>query len=94
MIFDAVSVSRDRMLSMDTFAAAIERLQSKCVASRPDSPRHNPFSGFEELPTFSDAAAFLVMEAVERASGNQTLAARLLGISQPALSKRLKMLKV
>ena len=93
MVYDAVSVHRDRMLSMDTFIKAIERLQSECVATGADTPRQNPFSGFAELPTFSDAAAFLVMEAMDRASGNQTLAARLLGISQPALSKRLKMLK-
>ena len=91
MVYDAVSVHRDRMLSMDTFIKAIERLQSECVATGADTPRQNPFSGFAELPTFSDAAAFLVMEAMDRASGNQTLAARLLGISQPALSKRLKM---
>ncbi|WP_422128155.1 helix-turn-helix domain-containing protein [Vibrio hannami] len=32
----------------------------------------------------------LVSEAMERAEGNQSLAARMLGISQPALSKRLK----
>ncbi|HXV22616.1 MAG TPA: helix-turn-helix domain-containing protein [Desulfuromonadales bacterium] len=32
----------------------------------------------------------LVEEALRRARGNQTLASRLLGISQPALSKRLK----
>jgi DNA-binding NtrC family response regulator len=93
MVYDAVSVHRDRMLSMDTFIKAIERLQSECVAIGADTPRQNPFSGFAELPTFTDAAAFLVMEAMDRASGNQTLAARLLGISQPALSKRLKMLK-
>ena len=90
MVYDAVSVHRDRMLSMETFIKSIERLQSECSVTRADSNRQNPFSGFEELPTFSDAAAFLVLEAMDRAGGNQTLAARLLGISQPALSKRLK----
>jgi len=91
MVFDAVSVHRDRMLSMDSFIKAIESLQSQCTAPGTEAARQNPFSGFEELPTFSDAAAFLVLEAMDRAGGNQTLAARLLGISQPALSKRLKM---
>ena len=32
----------------------------------------------------------LVAEAMRRAQGNQSIASRLLGISQPALSKRLK----
>jgi DNA-binding NtrC family response regulator len=93
MIYDAVSVYHDRVLSMDTFIRYIERLQSACSAMGTDTARQNPFSGFSELPTFSDAAAFLVLEAMDRAGNNQTLAARLLGISQPALSKRLKMLK-
>ncbi len=93
MIYDAVSVHRDRMLSMESFVKAIESLQSQCPAATADPARSNPFSGFEDLPTFTDAAAFLVMEAMDRAGGNQTLAARLLGISQPALNKRLKMLK-
>lgn len=93
MVFDAVSVHRDRMLSMDSFIQSIERLQYQCSTPAGGATRQNPFAGFDELPTFTDAAAFLVMEAMERASGNQTLAARLLGISQPALSKRLKLLK-
>ncbi|KAB0670120.1 sigma-54-dependent Fis family transcriptional regulator [Oryzomonas sagensis] len=92
MVYDAVSVHRDRMLSMESFIKAVERSQKQggggAVAP---AARQNPFAGFDELPTFSDAAAFLVMEALDRANGNQTLAARLLGISQPALSKRLKM---
>lgn len=93
MVYDAVSVHGDRMLSMESFVKAVEQRQTECPPARVDRSRQNPFSGFEELPTFSDAAAFLVMEAMNRASNNQTLAARLLGISQPALSKRLKMLK-
>jgi len=93
MVYDAVSVHRDRMLSMDSFVKAIEQRQSECAPTDAGTSRQNPFSGFDELPTFSEAAAFLVTEAMARASGNQTLAARLLGISQPALSKRLKMLK-
>ncbi len=93
MVFDAVSVHRNRMLSMDSFVRALEWAQGESSPAQMSSPRSNPFAGFAELPTFGDAAGFLVMEALDRAGGNQTLAARLLGISQPALSKRLKMLK-
>ncbi|HEY5513184.1 MAG TPA: helix-turn-helix domain-containing protein, partial [Geomonas sp.] len=53
-------------------------------------PDRNIFSGIERLPTFIEAAELLVTEAMARSGGNQTIAARLLCISQPALSKRLK----
>jgi DNA-binding NtrC family response regulator len=93
MVFDAVSVHRDRMLSMDSFIRDVERSRHEADPVLKPATRQNPFAGFDELPTFTDAAAFLVMDAMDRANGNQTLAARLLGISQPALSKRLKMLQ-
>ncbi|HJV64293.1 MAG TPA: sigma-54 dependent transcriptional regulator [Geomonas sp.] len=92
MVFDAVSLNHDKVLGMESFLKAVGRVQSAAPPVRHDA-RRNPFSGFPELPSFSDAAGFLVMEAMDRAGGNQTMAARLLGISQPALSKRLKMLK-
>jgi DNA-binding NtrC family response regulator len=93
MIYDAVSQQRERTLSLELFARVAERSRPESGANAAPPQRHNPFAGFEELPTFGDAAAFLVLEAMERAGGNQTTAARLLGISQPALSKRLKMIK-
>ena len=46
----------------------------------------------EPLPNLQTLTACLVKEAMHRTQGNQTLAGRLLGISQPALSKRLKKL--
>jgi DNA-binding NtrC family response regulator len=88
MIYDAVSVHRERILSLDTFKSAIGSATAKeppvVVSGR------NIFSGVEKLPSFSEAADLLVEEAMARSGGNQTIAARLLSISQPALSKRLK----
>ena len=43
-----------------------------------------------ELPTIKQATDLLVREAMQRANGNQSIAAGMLGISQQALSKRLK----
>lgn len=93
MVYDAVSLHRDRMLSMDSFVKAVGQPLSETQPSAAPSTKQNPFAGFIELPTFNEAAGFLVAEAMERANGNQTLAARLLGISQPALNKRLKALR-
>lgn len=55
------------------------------------SPPGPEFTSFERLPTFVEAAELLVEEAISRANGVQAIAARLLGISPPALNKRLKM---
>ena len=85
MIFDAVSLTTGPTLALAGIGAAT----GHCDACR-DAPPANLFAGCERLPTFSEAADLLVTEAMARAGGNQTLAARLLGISQPALSKRLK----
>jgi DNA-binding NtrC family response regulator len=87
MVYDAVSVHRERILSLDTFIKAIGPAKEKSPAAVIQD--HNLFAGLERLPTFSEAAGLLVQEAMARSGGNQTIAARLLCISQPALSKRL-----
>jgi DNA-binding NtrC family response regulator len=88
MVYDAVSVHTDRVLSMDTFLRAIGQREAQPAGG--DAGDRNPFSGLDRLPGMDEALELLVREAMARADGNQTIAARLLGISQPALSKRLK----
>jgi DNA-binding NtrC family response regulator len=85
MLFDAVSLTTGPSLALDGIQAAL----GGCAPGRNDAPA-NPFAICDRLPTFAEAADCLVTEALARSGGNQTLAARLLGISQPALSKRLK----
>lgn len=91
LVYNAVSVHRDRVLSMDTFLKTVIRPESKQNLPEVAGPEKNLFAALERLPTFGEAAELLVEEAMSRANGNQTIAARLLGISQPALSKRLKL---
>jgi DNA-binding NtrC family response regulator len=89
MVHDAVSVHRERILSMETFVHAIERAGGAAVV-RPRPGGANPFAHLDQLPTIKEAVEMLVEEAVSRGGGNQTIAARQLGITQSALSKRLK----
>ncbi|PLY02663.1 MAG: two-component system response regulator [Desulfuromonas sp.] len=58
------------------------------AASSPKTP--SPLSYDAELPTIKQATHDLVRAALAKTGGNLTAAARILGISQPALSKRLK----
>ncbi len=48
------------------------------------------FAPDNRLPTLAEIDDLLIAEAMHRADHNQSIAARILGISQPALSKRLK----
>ncbi len=88
MVFDAVSVHQERVLSMEAFVQAIGRRPSEATGGQADE--RNPFAGIDRLPGFDEALRLLVEEAMARAGGNQTIAARLLGVTQSALSKRLK----
>jgi DNA-binding NtrC family response regulator len=90
MVFDAVSVHKERVLSMDAFLASMGKAADASPAGDDGRGERNPFAAVERLPTYDEALELLTREAMARAGGNQTLAARLIGLSQPALSKRLK----
>jgi len=89
MVHDAVTLHQGGILSMKTFA---ERIGGSIRDPRPGicPGEANPFDQMIELPSLQQAGKYLVEAALHRSAGNQSVAARLLGISQPALSKRLK----
>jgi DNA-binding NtrC family response regulator len=88
MVYDAVSLERGDVLSLETFRNAIRGTRPPRATS--PAARRNPFAALQALPSFEGTLALLVDEAMARAGGNQTAASRLLGISQPALWKRLR----
>jgi two-component system nitrogen regulation response regulator GlnG len=92
MVFDAVSNHRSRMLSLDQFKAAIEQSES-CPKASADQSAERPGMAIRfshQLPTLRDAEKALVSEALKRAQGSQSIAARMLGITRQALNRRLR----
>lgn len=94
MVYAAVSHCTSRTLSMATFK---EHLDAARVAGteerRRDDSGDSPIRLFDQLPTLKGVQILLIDEALRRASGNQSLAARLLGITQSGLSKAMKRMR-
>jgi DNA-binding NtrC family response regulator len=93
MAFDAVSRHTGKVLSMESFIAAMGQPGVLPPGTAGAASQRNPFEGQVPLPTFREALDLLIGEAMSRSGGNQTIAARLLGVSQPTMSKRLKVLR-
>jgi DNA-binding NtrC family response regulator len=91
MIFDALSRHRGGPLSLEVFKAHIRReIGVPEAENKPAAGAADQLQFPEDLPTIKESTRRLVEEALKRADGNQTVAARMLGISQQALSKRLR----
>ncbi|GLQ32839.1 sigma-54-dependent transcriptional regulator [Litoribrevibacter albus] len=92
MAFDAMSLHKSRMLSMNAFKKAIDATSDGAMptVSSTENTTQNVFNPDEPLPQMSEVSDLLAQEAMRRAEGNQSIACSLIGISQPALSKRLK----
>ncbi len=95
MIIDAVSRHKSGVLSLQAFRSHIKRSLPENTGQaehQPDATSKSPSIVFPgpDLPTIKQATDQLVREAMQRSNGNQSIAAGMLGISQQALSKRLK----
>ncbi len=86
VVYDALS--RPGPLSLRIFREALG-MDAPMPAAAP-ATADELFAGRDRLPTIKEATEALVTEAVKRAEGNQSTAARLLGISPQALSQRRK----
>ncbi|MDA8427054.1 MAG: sigma-54 dependent transcriptional regulator [Treponema sp.] len=87
MVFEAVNQHCSGPLPLGPFKAAIG---NRIAASARGASKAAMFRLFESLPSLSEVSEFLVDEALRRSGGNQSAAARLLGISPQAVSKRVR----
>ncbi len=85
MIYDAVSKHKSGTLPMESFKKAM------IGKSRPISRVQNESSVIfsHSIPTLKEVTKLTINEALKKAKGNQSIAAQILGISRPALNKRL-----
>ena len=93
MVNDAVSGHEGGVLPTEPFRRKIDEHTS--VFPRDDAHKvgavtfSDTLSLLQELPALKEIQDLVIAEALQRADGNQTIAARLLGISREALNKRL-----
>jgi transcriptional regulator with PAS, ATPase and Fis domain len=91
MVFDAMAQHKNGILALTAFREHIilmRKIEEKQLES--GSTSATSFTGAKTLPSIKHATRMLIEEAMHRANNNQSIAASLLGISQQALSKRLK----
>jgi DNA-binding NtrC family response regulator len=95
MICDAVSRHHSGVLSLESFREKIGVPMERLVDTASTANLHtfslsnNTLVFPEELPTLRELEDTLIAEALRRAEGNQSIAARLLGISRTTLNSRL-----
>ena len=92
MVHDAVSQHEGGVLSTEPFREAIDEQTSALHKDTVTGAREVGFTetlaSARDLPSLKEVESLVIAEALKRADGNQTIAARLLSISREALTKR------
>jgi DNA-binding NtrC family response regulator len=86
MVYDSVSRQDSPVLALADFKSGMQRKTP--LEPGESAPSLLAFS--DRLPTLDQAQELLIDEALKRASGNQSLAAGMLGVSHQALNKRIR----
>lgn len=96
MVYDAVGMHKEKILSMVQFKKNMDfSIESGSeMATNENMEEVAYFNPNSPLPSLQQVENLLVEEALRRTEGNQSTASRLLGVSQPALSKRIKKMRL
>ncbi len=89
MVFDAMAGHKSKMLSMKAFKAAIYSNTSSGQDNKNLTNMNDDDSWaslLDELPTLKQASQILIAEAMKRAGGNMSQAAKLLGIHRQTMA--------
>ncbi|MDX5585321.1 MAG: sigma-54 dependent transcriptional regulator [Aureibaculum sp.] len=92
MIYDAVAQHQSgTIISMNSFKKCIkqEREKSQIDKTILSSSNQTNLNFIGRFPTLKEAEHLVIKEAMKQANGNQGIAAAILGISRPALNRRL-----
>jgi len=90
MVFDAVARHKSGpTLSAKSFRKAVKATQAKGIPADANQGEAPAVSADGKFPTLKEAEWMHIQQALQRAGGNQGTAAALLGISRPALNRRL-----
>ncbi len=87
VIFNAVSIHKSGILPLKPFYESLERKQEDFDEKEIKNLNKVIFS--EQLPTIKELTNELIKEAMKRSGNNQSIAAKMLGITRQALNKRL-----
>jgi len=93
MVYDAVAKCCGSLLNVKSFKNGHDFKETAEKENSPltaDTTYENLFRRVSKLPTINDAVKMLLREALRRTDNNQSSAAKILGLSQSALNKRLK----
>ena len=90
MMIHCASLPKAR-IEVEDIVPLLDETAPKAVASPQAEPLLSMLLNMESIPNFAEMKQIMTNAAMIRSNGKQVVAAKMLGISQPALSKRLKM---
>lgn len=91
MLYDAVSQHTSKVMSLSVISEIINKNIKEIVATEINNETClNYFHDFDNLPSIKEVEDQLVQEALNRTEGNQSIAAKMLGISRQTLNKKIK----